>query len=213
MYTPEFLDVLDEYETRLARENALMAAGNPAELIPRRDEFLLAVGRETGDWLHTLAVGLKAQSILELGTSYGYSTLFLAQAARQTGGRVVTMELDAAKQVHARNMLARAGLENVVEWRTGDAIDLLGTSDDSFDLVLVDIWKELYLPCLQAVYPRLAARGVIVADNMISPAMHRSDARAYRAAVAALPDMETTLLPIGCGLEVSVRWPAGSEEL
>jgi predicted O-methyltransferase YrrM len=83
----------------------------------------------------------------------------------------------------------------------------------SFDLVLLDIWKELYLPCLEALYPKLADEGVVIADNMIEPPMWRDEIRTYRAAVRALPDMQTALVPIGSGMELSVRWRANNGKL
>ena len=80
-------------------------------------------------------------------------------------------------------------------------------------MVLLDIWKDLYVPCLEAFYPKLSDEGVIAADNMIEPEMAREDVRKYRAAIRALPDMQTALLPIGSGIELSVRWPAGNPKL
>jgi predicted O-methyltransferase YrrM len=82
-----------------------------------------------------------------------------------------------------------------------------------FDFVLLDIWKELYTPCLEAVYPKLADEAIIAADNMISPEIARDDVRVYRAAVRAKPDLQTSLLPIGSGIELSVKWSAGNPKL
>ena len=89
------------------------------------------------------------------------------------------------------------------------------TRDDpgTFDFALLDIWKELYLPCFEALYPKLDEEGIICADNMISPEVARPEVRIYRDAVRAKPDLQTTLLPIGQGIELSVRWRAKNASL
>ena len=197
--------VLRVYERRMAKE-ALLAGSLPrSELFARRDEFLLTVGEEVANLLRDLAVGLGAKTIVELGTSYGYSTLFLADAARRTGGKVFTYEHVPDKQAYARKQLTEAGLAGVVEWRLGDALELLRDQPGPIDLVLIDLWKDLYVPCFERVYPLLAPNGVIVADNMFIPESGRAAAAAYRAAVRAKPDMEAVLLPIGQGIDISCR--------
>lgn len=184
-----------------------------AEGFAHRDEFLLPVGQEVGWFLYALILARRPQRILELGTSYGYSTLFLADAARQVGARVITMELADYKQAYAREELEQAGLADVVDFRLGDAVELVRADPGSFDFALLDIWKELYLPCFEALYPKLAEEGVICADNMVEPAMARPEVRLYREAVRAKPDLQTALLPIGQGVELTVRWSAGNAKL
>jgi predicted O-methyltransferase YrrM len=166
-----------------------------------------------GAQLHALVLGKRPRRVLELGTSYGYSTLPLADAVLQTGGRLITMELADYKQAHARTMIAKAGLAEVVEFRLGDAIALIADDPGPFDLVLLDIWKQLYVPCLEAFYPKLSDEGVVVADNMIAPEFARPDARLYRAALRDQDELSTTLLPVGQGIEVSVRWSRENSEL
>jgi predicted O-methyltransferase YrrM len=81
------------------------------------------------------------------------------------------------------------------------------------DFILLDIWKELYLPCFRAFYPKLSEEAIIAADNMITPVQAREDVRQYRAAVHAAEDLHTTLLPIGSGIELSVKWTEGNPSL
>ncbi|HZV18017.1 MAG TPA: class I SAM-dependent methyltransferase [Sphingobium sp.] len=212
MFTdPAVATVYAAYEAHAAADRARLAPTDRAD-IPR-DELLLPVGPEVGAFLHALIRGRRPARILELGTSYGYSTLFLADAARQVGARVVTMDLVDYKQAHAREQLTKAGLADVVEFRLGDAVAMIAEETGTFDLVLLDIWKDMYLPCFEAFYPKLADEGVIAADNMIHPVGARASARAYRAAVAAKPDLQTALLPIGQGVELSVRWRADNPKL
>jgi predicted O-methyltransferase YrrM len=211
--SPAVAEVFAEYQQREAAER-IRAATLGSEMFAHRDEFLLPIGPEAGAVLHSLILASRPARLLELGTSYGYSTLMLADAARQVGARLVTMELADYKQAEARRLIGKAGLAGCVDFRLGDAVALIkADSGPPFGFVLLDIWKELYVPCLQAFYPRLSPEGIIAADNMIEPAFARESARVYRTAVASLPDLQTTLLPIGSGIELSIRWPAGSPKL
>lgn len=202
----DFLNVLARYNARIEAEATKGAAMQPREMMARRDEFLLPVGEDAARFLHALIVARRAKRIIELGTSYGYSTLFLADAARQTGGKVTTYELAADKQAYAREQLQAAGLAAHVEWRCGDAVALLAEEPVGIDFVLVDLWKELYVPCFEALYPKLTENAVIAADNMLEPKIARPEAELYRAAVRTKPDLHTMLLPIGSGIELSCLW-------
>ena len=193
--------VLSEYDERAAKETALFAAGWDRD--ERRDQLLLRVGPETGRLVNILAAEAGAKNILELGTSYGYSTVWLAEAASRTGGKVLSLDLAASKQAYARDMLTRAGLLAHVELMTGDAVEILGRLPGPFDFVLIDLWKDLYVSCLELVAPRLSPGAILVADNMLRPEAARPDAEAYRARVRAYPDMESVLLNVGSGIEVS----------
>lgn len=204
--------VFERYEARAAADALRQKELGPAGLAVR-DEFLLPVGKEVGALLHALIVARRPRRVLELGTSYGYSTLFLADAAKAVGAEVVSMELADYKQAHARAQLAEAGLAEVVDFRCGDALELLAADPGPWDFVLLDIWKELYLPCLEAVYPKLSEEAVIASDNIIDPAMWREDVRRFRAALHAKPDLQSVLLPVGSGIELSVKWSAGNPKL
>lgn len=209
---PRVAAVHAAYAAREAADAQRMRELGPAGFAVR-DEFLLPVGPEVGAFLHALILARRPSRILELGTSYGYSTLYLADAARSIGAQVVTMELADYKQAYARQQLTTAGLDKVVDFRLGDAVAMIHEDAGPFDLVLLDIWKELYLPCFAAFYPRLAEEGIICADNMIEPAMARPEVREYRAAVQACADLQTALLPIGSGIELTVRWSAANPKL
>jgi predicted O-methyltransferase YrrM len=205
--SPEAQCVLTDFNTRNERETELQQSLGPVNGMARRDEFLLPVGEAVGQFLHTLILARNAQCIVEVGTSYGYSTLFLADAARLTGGRLISIELDAQKQQSARESLQQAQLAEHVDWRTGDALNILTTIDTTIDLVLIDLWKELYIPCLEILYPKLAHRGIIVADNMLIPDVFRPDAQRYQHQVRNYPDIiDSQLLELGSGIEVSCCW-------
>jgi predicted O-methyltransferase YrrM len=202
-----FARVLRGYEQRRADEDARTESLSPSEFVAIRDQLLLPVGRDVGNLLHDLALGLGSRTIVEIGTSYGYSTLFLADAARRTGGRVYTYDVAADKQAYARERLTEANLAEFVDWRLGDAVELLREQPGPADLVLMDVWKDLYVTCFELIYPLLAPGGVIVADNMLQPERARPYAEAYRKAVRAKPDMEAILLPMGHGIDVCAKVP------
>ena len=161
------------------------------------------MGREAGTLLYLLATGAQSRRILELGTSYGYSTVWLAAAARATGGKVLSLELRDFKIEHARQALTRAGLSTRVEFHQGDCLETLKTLPGPFDFVLLDVWKDLYLPCFELVHPKLAPGGMIAADNMLLPEVVRPQAEAYRKRVRAVGDLDSVLLDIGNGVEIS----------
>jgi predicted O-methyltransferase YrrM len=145
----------------------------------------------------------KSRAILEVGTSYGYSTVFLAEAARATGGIVTTLELHPRKVEYARTQIAKAGLAELVDFKIGDALATLRDLPGPFDFVLLDLWKDLYIPSFDLIYPKLADGALIVADNMLHPERAKPDANRYRARVREAGGMTTVLLPVGHGIELS----------
>jgi len=192
--------VLELYHQRMRDEGERMRSGQmgPGDW---RDRVLLAVGPDTGWLINILAKSLKAPNILELGTSYGYSGIWLADAARVTGGRLITMELQDYKSAYAKDMSAKAGLADHVDFKVGDAVQMIGALPHGIDLVLVDLWKDLYVPCLDAFYPKLNPGAIIVADNMLRPG--GDEVKAYGERVRQMPKIDSVLLPVGSGLEVS----------
>jgi predicted O-methyltransferase YrrM len=130
--------------------------------------------------------------------------VYLAEAARATGGKVVTLDLAADKSQHAREQMTRAGLQGFVEFRLGNALEILPRLAGPFDFVLLDLWKDLYVACLDLIYPKLASGALIVADNMLYPEGARPDAEKYRRRIREL-EFDSVLLPIGSGIEVSRR--------
>src|SRR5260370_36421082 len=100
--------VLEAYHARMREEEKVMRAPPAAGAGDWRDKVLLAVGPDTGRPINILARGLKAPTILELGTSYGYSGIWLAEAGRATGRRLITMESSEVKAAHARELASHA---------------------------------------------------------------------------------------------------------
>ena len=190
--------VLDVYHRMIEAERK----GSHMVLGPGgQDRRLRAVGPATGQLINILAKSLPSPTILELGTSFGYSGIWLAEAARASGGRVITMELHDYKSAYARDMATEAGLADYIEFMVGDAVDMIAELPGKLDFVLVDLWKDLYVPCLEAFYPKLNAGAIIVADNMLMP--RNDDVKRYGRAVRAKPGITSVMLPVGSGIEVS----------
>lgn len=192
-----FERIVAAYQARAARESAL-----PDEQ-RHIDDLLLPIGRAAAVFVNLLIKEAGAKAVLEIGTSYGYSTVWLAEAARETGARLTTLELHAAKADYAREQLAAAGLDDHVDFVIGDATETLAELAGPFDFVLLDLWKSLYVSSFDAFYPKLAPGAIVVADNMLFPPSAQEAVNAYRERVQAAAGMTSVLLPVGSGLEVS----------
>jgi predicted O-methyltransferase YrrM len=156
---------------------------------------------ETAELLAVLVIATGAQRVLEIGTSNGYSTLWLADALEQSGGTLLSVEIDPERTALARANLERADLR--AELRTADAGDLLGElDDDSVDLVFLDAERPAYpayLPDLERILP---PGGMLAIDNAIS---HEHELVEFTALVSADDGLLTSLVPIGAGLLLVVR--------
>lgn len=193
--------VLTLYHERIQQERSLPRVEAPGGRDGGHDQRMRSIGPETGQLLNILAKSLKSPTILELGTSFGYSGIWLAEAARAAGGKLITMELHEYKSAYAQQMAEQAGLADWIDFRVGDAVQMIDDLSEKVDFVFVDLWKDLYVPCLKAFYPRLNPGAIIVADNMIRPGTE--DVKRYGQAIRALPSISSVLLPVGTGIEVS----------
>jgi predicted O-methyltransferase YrrM len=134
--------------------------------------FYLPISARGGDLLYALARASRPTTVIEFGTSFGISTLYLAAAIADNGtGRVFGTELNQAKATAARANLAEAGLGDRVTILAGDALDTLGEIPGPIGLVLLDGWKDLCLPVLRSLEPRLEPGALVVADDINLPTM------------------------------------------
>ena len=174
---------------------------------PRR---MLNITRDTGRLLWILARATGATRILEVGTSNAFSTIWLADAARSTGGRVTTLELDREKVALARANLASAGLEDQVEIVEGRAVDTLPALPGPFDLVFLDADRKSYLAYLELVVPKLRPGGLLIADNALSPADAAHEMQDYLRRVRSHPQLFAVTVPIGNGEEIALKLGTGA---
>jgi len=164
---------------------------------------MLNITPDTGAFLALLVKATQARRILEIGTSNGYSTLWLADAADAIGGAVTTVEMSLEKIGLARANFARAGLAGHITQHEGDAGALLATLEDAgFDLVFLDSQRSAYLGWWPHLKRVLRDGGLLVVDNATSHAHEMAD---FTAAVAADGGFTTSLVPVGKGEFLAVK--------
>jgi predicted O-methyltransferase YrrM len=143
-----------------------MATATAQERADALSDVYMPVTPEAGRLLYSLVRATRPQTIVEFGMSLGLSGIHLASAVVDNGsGRVVTTEMSATKIATAKKNFAEAGLSDVITVLEGDALETLKTLDGSVDFILLDGWKEFYLPVIKLLEPRLAPGTLIVADN------------------------------------------------
>jgi predicted O-methyltransferase YrrM len=129
-------------------------------------EFYLPITPAAGRLVYSLVRAARPGTMVEFGMSLGISAIHLASAVRDNGtGRVVTTELSAAKVAAAKKTFAAVGLDDLITVLEGDAVETLETLDGAVDFVLLDGWKEAYLPVFRLLEPKLSVGALIVADN------------------------------------------------
>jgi predicted O-methyltransferase YrrM len=172
-----------------------------------RSDKLVALDRNKAEFCYLLCRANNARRIVEAGTSYGVSTLYLAAAVRDnvhaTGGTgvVIGTEYEPEKARAARAHFEQAGLSRFIDLREEDLRETLKQIDGPIDLMLVDIWISMARPALQLVTPNLRAGAIVVCDNTDK---YRSDYADYFSFLKA-NGFRTMTLPFDGGLELSVR--------
>ena len=125
----------------------------------------IAISKSQGEWLYNLLLEKQAKHIVEFGTSFGISTLYLGAAAKANHGKVITTELLPEKAKVALHNFKEAGLEEWIELRIGDAIETLKNIDNEIDFLLLDGLNDLYLPLLKVLEPKFKKGTLIYTDN------------------------------------------------
>jgi predicted O-methyltransferase YrrM len=171
--------------------------------IKAADKGQLAISEEDGRFLRVLVATRGAKSILEIGAASGYSGIWLGLGARESGGRVVAIEYDAARAKEAAANVRQAGLDDVVRVVGGDAFEQIPRLEGTFDLVFLDAWKPDYKKFFDMVYPRLNPGGVFVAHNVVNK---KSEMAPFLEAIQRHPGLFTTIVsPSGEGMSVSYK--------
>jgi predicted O-methyltransferase YrrM len=189
--------------------SARVAAGE--DLSPDKGEVrafltdkLVALDRDKALFCYRLCRALGARRIVEAGTSYGVSTLYLAAAVRDNGGgTVIGTENEPAKAAAARANFIEAGLAEYVELRSGDLRETLASLPGPIDFLLIDIWTPMARPALERVGPHLRQGAVVICDNTTAYRDHYRDYFDYIADPAHR--LATMTLPFDGGLEFTVR--------
>ena len=153
---------------------------------------------ESARLLGVLIRAQQAQKILEIGTSTGYSTLWLANAAQSTQGQVTTIEIDAERSRQAQQHAARLHLQNAVEFKVGDALEFLQQCTERYDFILLDAERDAYVAYWPYLAQLMQAKGGLLAvDNVLS---HASEVAEFIGMVEADKRFACARLPVGAGL-------------
>jgi predicted O-methyltransferase YrrM len=192
---------------RLPTMLRMMLASEPpaaAEASRRMKDLYIPLSAAQGRFLYLVARSLSARRIVEFGTSFGVSTIYAAAAARDNGnGRVIGTELEPGKHKQAVANLDEAGLGGHAEVRLGDALQTLRDLAPPIDLVLLDGWKDLYLPMLELLAPKLRPGAVVLADNVRT--FKRALAPYLTYVQSGKSGFQSVTLPFPSGFEFSVR--------
>ena len=160
-----------------------------------RDQRLRQISPETGKFLALLAAGAPEGTWIEIGTSAGYSTLWLTLACRKVGNKITTFEWQAEKGKLAEETFKSAGVETTVELIIGDAREYL-ENYKNVSFCFLDAEKEVYQDCYEAVIPNMVSGGILVADNAIS---HRDELQPMLDCALNDRRVDALIVPIGKG--------------
>lgn len=211
-------DVLDRLHARAGRElpglvahlglGALKGLAGAKRANDSNEKYvrdkLIPIGRDQGCLIYMLCRSLQAQRVVEFGTSYGVSTLYLAAAMRdQGGGLVIGTEIEPEKARHARNHFAEAGVADLIQLREGDALVTLKDCGGPVDFLLVDGFPKLARPIIELMAPQLRKGAIVVCDNV---GHFRKTFADYLDFVRRPANgFVSTLLPLRGGTELSVK--------
>ena len=167
------------------------------------EKGMMNVSPAEGEYLSELVKKLKARRVLELGTSNGYSGIWIAMALRETGGRLITLDLDEGRRSLALKNFKATGFDDLIESRLGDALKMIPALQGPFELVFIDAWKPDYKKYLDLSLPLVPSGGIIAAHNVDS---HPQEMQDFLEAIKTHPQLKTEFVKVGsAGLSVSYK--------
>ncbi len=171
--------------------------------IRAKDKGQLAISEEDGRFLRLMIASGQRKRVLEIGGASGYSAIWMAQALRVTGGRMVTIEYDSARAKELAENVRKAGFSDIVQVVAGDAFAQIPKLPGTFDFVFLDAWKRDYKKFLDLVYPRLEKGGLFTAHNVVNKKGEMED---FLDAIQRNPALWTTIVsPSGEGISLSYK--------
>jgi predicted O-methyltransferase YrrM len=210
LHDPKISSVLDtlfaeadrDHERHRDFDQAKWLSGTPQQMADQAATVYMPVSRRCGELLYLLVRATRPRTIVEYGTSFAISTVHLAAAVRDNGvGHIYGSEMSIDKLAAARDNIATAGLADLVTVLPGDARDSLSTVEGPIDFVLLDGWKDLSIPVLTLLEPKLSAGALVIADDIDQASMTdyldyvRNRDNGY----------STVAFPVDDGMEISCR--------
>ena len=196
--------VLDKLETQSNLEKTRTVD------VPQK-ERMLAITKETGELLNMILRLRDAKTILEIGTSTGYSTIWCAEAIYEKAGKIITIENNPEKIKRAKENFQNAQVSDNITIKEGNAIDILNElkNDESnhefFNFVLIDADKENIIKYFDLILPMVSIGGVIVTDNMLYPEKYKREMKIFSDSLKTNDNVRTTTIPIGNGEEITIK--------
>jgi predicted O-methyltransferase YrrM len=173
--------------------------------MPENQMGMSNVDANEGAFLRGHVIKVNAKGALEIGTSNGYSSIWIALGLHQTGGHLTTLEINAAKAKLAEENFRAAGVDSLITLKQGDALKEIPKLQGPFQFVFIDAWKRDYVQYLEMVLPMVSPGGVIVAHNTTNL---RSELLDFIERVKTHPQLKTTLADPGPGgFSVSIKLP------
>jgi predicted O-methyltransferase YrrM len=190
-------------QTRAARSDVPADIDRVLDSIKSADKGQLSVSKEDGRFLRVLVATSNATHALEIGSAQGYSAIWIGLALRETGGHLTTIEYDPARAADAASNIRRAGLAGIVTVVPGDAFQEIPKIRGTFDFVFLDAWKPDYQRFFDLVFPRLTARGLFLAHNVVNK---QGEMRDFLQTIEQHPALATSIVRPGSeGMSVSVK--------
>jgi len=209
-----FVDGIDDYVQGLLPERDEVLRDMEDQALHRR---IPIVGPAVGRFFYQLAQMVGAESVFEMGSAIGYSSIWWARAVGEAG-RVVYTDGDPKNAEEARGYFQRAGVADRIQLRTGDALELLSEEKHQFDIIFCDVDKDDYLRALKLATPRVRKGGLFVADNTLwhgrviaPPGSQEAEMPTTKAvlefnrALNSSKEFFTTLLPLRDGVSVALK--------
>lgn len=198
------LKILEELELQSHLEKTRQVSIEP-------QDRMLAITKETGELFNMILHIKKAKTVLEIGTSTGYSTIWCAEAIKNQSGKIITIEQNISKIKRAKDNFRKANLDNFITILEGTAMQILTELklrkeyDRYFDFVLIDADKENVIEYFDLILPMVSIGGIIVTDNMMYPEKYQESMKKLSEHIKKHPNLKTITSPIGNGEEITLK--------
>jgi len=178
-----------------------------------REERILAITKETGEFYNILLKAIKAKRVLEVGTSVGFSTLWFADALLENQGKIVTIEKNPSKISRAKANFEEAGITNQIQILHGEALQILKNISGSnkseqlelFDFAFLDADKEHNIEYFDLILPIIKVGGIIATDNILYPEKFRPLMKKFIEHIKTKPNIQTVTLDLGNGEQITIK--------
>ena len=204
------IDKKIDFVLKNLEQQEIFEGKNPSK-VPH-SEKMLAITRKIGLFYNIILRSINATKILEIGTSTGYSTLWFAEAIKnEKDAQIITIDIDENKITRAKKNFEEAKVENLIEIRHGDALQVLSqiqkelNGSKKFDFVFIDADKERYIQYFDMVFPMVKTGGYICADNILLPEKFANLIKPYVKHVRNNPKIRSVTVPIDNGEELSLK--------